>query len=229
MKNRNWVDLTYTINEQTRNFRNNLGCKFETIWDYHNCTSETKFKVQKISINAGFGTHIDSPMHIFKNGLCVSEMDLFPEVEGLILDFEDLCMSKKIFTITKNNLEEKLKIFGSEKIENKFIVFKTGWGKFWGTDQYHNDYSCPHIDAECAKFLEEEKIFGIGIDTFSPDDCKNEKGKYPVHEILLAKNICIIENIANLENLKDEIGLFSISPLKIETSEAPVRVFFKKI
>lgn len=104
----NWVDLTQIINEQTRNFRNLPGCKVETIWDYHMCTTETKFRVQKISMNAGLGTHIDAPMHCFARGASVAEIVTTPEVKGMILDFEELCIGKNIFSITKNNLLQKL-------------------------------------------------------------------------------------------------------------------------
>lgn len=220
-----WADLTHTINEQTRNFRNLPGCKFETIWDYHMCTSETKFRVHKISMNAGLGTHIDAPMHCFANGASVAEILPCPKVEGVILDFEKLCIGKNIFAITKKDLLGKVEKMHLENFQDRFIVFKTGWGRFWGTDKYHNDYKCPHITEDTAQFLADNNIKGIGIDTFSPDEATPE-GKYIAHEIFLSRGIWIIENVANLEGFSDTEGAFMISPLKIESSEAPVRLHF---
>lgn len=222
-----WVDLTHTINERTKNFRNLPGCKFETIWDYDMCTTATKFRVHKISLNAGLGTHIDSPSHCFANSASVAEIVPCPEVKGMILDFEELCIRKNIFAITKKDLLEKLEATQFKELKSKFVVFKTGWGRFWGTDRYHNDYKNPHITEDVAQFLADKKIIGIGIDTFSPDAATPE-GKYVVHEKFLPKGIWIVENVANLENFSDSEGTFMVSPLKIESSEAPLRLWFRK-
>ena len=177
-------------------------------------------------ISAGLGTHIDSPMHVIQGGNSVAEIIPQPEYKGIILDFEDYFLNKNNFTITKDVFQEKLKLLELNSLEKLFIVVKTGWGKFWGEKKYFNEYIFPHLESSLGEFFCDEKIAGIGIDTLSPEKI-TQSMKCPIHEALLSKNIWIVENIANLDYFSDTKGTFLVSPLRIVSSESPIRLFFK--
>lgn len=79
----------------------------------------------------------------------------------------------------------------------------------------------PSLSAEAAQLLIERGIAGIAIDTLSPD-CPGSGD--PVHRIMLSNNKYMIENIAHADQLPP-VGAYVIAlPLKIESTEAPIRV-----
>lgn len=118
------IDLTHKIDETTLNFRGNIGCQFKTIWDYEQCTSKTKFKVQSIDISCGLGTHIDSSAHCFQNKKTVNEIATEFIYETVIIDCRNYC--KESLDISFQNIKTYIEQ-NNLSIKNKFIILKTGW------------------------------------------------------------------------------------------------------
>lgn len=214
------IDLTYKIDENTLNFRGLPGCQFKNIWDYHQCSTPTKFKVQYLNISAGLGTHIDSPSHCFSNTKNVSEIATEFIYETLIFDFVQFCQNN--FEIELDQIKKIIEQ-NNFNLKNKFIIIKTGWGNKWGTKEYHNNYIFPYITKEVAEYFLKKEIAGIGIDTLSPDKI-TEEGYYGVHEVLLKNDIFIIENIANLDKINVINLKCIIAPLNIISTESPIRL-----
>lgn len=215
------IDLTHIINEKTLNFRGNPGCCFKTIWNYDQCTTLTKFKVQYLDMSAGLGTHIDSPAHCFPHTDTVENTATGIIYDTLIFDVTQYC--QKNFSINLEIITNSLFNDLNTSLQNKFIIIKTGWGKKWGSKEYFNNYLFPHITKETAQYFADHKIAGIGIDTLSPD-AVTEEGYYPAHEILLSKNIFIVENIANLHLINIHQCQCIVAPLKIVSTESPIRL-----
>lgn len=218
------IDLTHKIDETTLNFRGNIGCQFKTIWDYEQCTSKTKFKVQSIDISCGLGTHIDSPAHCFQNKKRVSEIAREFIYETVIIDCRNYC--KESLGISFQNIKIYIEQ-NNLSIKNKFIILKTGWSSKWGTKEYYNNYQVPHIadPKETAEYFLKENIVGVGIDTLSPDKISfDSDGYFPMHEMLLSQDVFIIENIGNLEKINQNECTCIIAPLNIITTESPIRL-----
>lgn len=214
------IDLTHLIDQNTLNFEGYLGCQFKVVCDYYQCSSITKFKVHYLTISAGLGTHIDSPAHCFENAKAVNEIATEFLYETCIFDFEEYC--RQSYAISLDCIMKKY-VIQDIVFKNKLIIFKTGWYKHWGTKKYHNNYVFPYITKEVAEYFLNKGIAGIGIDTLSPDNI-TEGGYYPVHEILLSQNIFIIENIAHLDKIKQFNCQCIIAPLKIVSTESPIRL-----
>jgi kynurenine formamidase len=71
--------------------------------------------------------------------------------------------------------------------------------------------------------VNKRKIKAVGIDTPSIDYGKSKT--FPTHQILFAKNIYALENVANLDQLPATGYIVYALPMKIERgSGAPVRI-----
>jgi kynurenine formamidase len=104
--------------------------------------------------------------------------------------------------------------------EADFVLFFTGWSRFWGSKAYYCNYPLP--DADAAGYLTRFNLKGAGTDTisFDPPDSRD----YAVHKILLSSGISLIENLTNLDALPGNGFLFCCFPLKIKDGDgSPVR------
>ncbi len=88
------------------------------------------------------------------------------------------------------------------------VVFRTGWGKYWpdrkqylGSDAKGDisNLHFPGLSREAAELLVERNVAGVGIDTASMD--YGPSTDFIVHQVLTARNIFGIENIASAERL----------------------------
>jgi len=114
--------------------------------------------------------------------------------------------------------------FKKEIEASEFVLFNTGWGDFWGTDKYYQNY--PVLDKDSATYLTTFLIKGIGIDTPSPDPVNSET--WDIHKILFTEDIIIIENLFFPEMEDVVTGEFYGFPLNIKEADgSPVRAVLK--
>ena len=205
------IDLTYTIKEEMTVFPGTEMPKLITTSNYE----KDGFRETSISIYSHVGTHMDPPAHIYPDR---TTLDEFPASQfigkGLVIDCRDLNEGEDI------TLDCILK-YGKKAEKVDFLLFNTGWDKYWGTDKYFGDYPCVNDDVlDCVL---NGNYKGIGFDTIGIDPVSDEK--LTRHKKLFKdKDIVNIENLKNLELCGEEIFKFSCCPLKIENSDgAPVR------
>jgi len=78
------------------------------------------------------------------------------------------------------------------------------------------------VSREAAEYLVDKAVAALGVDTLSPDP-PAALAKNPIHPLVLEKQVLIIENLSNLEQLPD-FCLFLALPLKIRGgSGSPIR------
>ena len=171
------------------------------------------FQEAKITMYSHTGTHIDAPAHMLSDGPYLNDLDIEHFIgNATILDFSNENM-KLIDVGSLKSYEEKIK-------NVEFIIIKTGWSKYWGHKKYFEDF--PSLSEESAQWLSKFNLKGIGIDAISIDDINSTT--FAVHKILLPKNIIIIENLTNLDSIKNEYFILSIMPLKNKNADgSPVR------
>lgn len=188
---------------------------------------EDRFELHNIHMDAGIGTHIDSPAHLQKNALTILN---FEQKHSYAWSY--IWRPKQPITSTSTITYKDLVIFEQEygPLEpGSWILFMTGWGnRFYDAPAYRNldqdgIMRFPTLCKEAAGFLIQRKIAGIGIDTLSPDIANNS---FPVHNALLSSGIYIIENVAYKE-MNHHTGYLLINPLTAsELTESPVRLLF---
>jgi len=185
----------------------------QPIFEKANTLEKDGFQEAKITMYSHTGTHIDAPAHMLSSGPYLDNLEVEHFIgNAIILDFSN----GKIKLIDVDNLkpyEEKIK-----KVE--FIIIKTGWSKYWGDKKYYVDF--PSLSEEAARWLSEFNLKGIGIDAISIDDMKSTT--FSVHKILMPKNIIIIENLTNLDEVNEEYFILSVLPMKNKDADgSPVR------
>ena len=189
--------------------------------DYDVCKTETKFRVGKVTMFSGIGTHMDAPAHCIKGGKTIDQIPL----ENLIKPCVVIDVSTKAHENYIIDLSD-IKHFEEENgvISNgTFVCFHTGWCQFWGEkDRYHNNYTFPTIHKDVAHLLLDRNISGIGIDTLSPD---NESQGFPVHRAFLSAEKYIVENVDRANRLPKTGAHIFVVPIKMSgCTESPVRL-----
>jgi kynurenine formamidase len=214
------IDLTHTLNSQIPSWDG--GCCFGTniIVDYKDCTPPNLFRVQKIETKAGCGTHIDAPAHCIEGGKTIESITLSKLITDCVV-IRPNCEVNESYMVMPEDIEEFEKQNGNIEA-GAFVIFHTGWDRYWNTEKFRNDLKFPSVHPDTAKILVERNISGLGIDTLSPDAIGND---FPVHRILLSVDKYIVENIANAESLPAKGAQIMIMPIKIEGgTEAPIRL-----
>ncbi|ASQ45534.1 cyclase family protein [Legionella clemsonensis] len=214
------VDLTHTLTASIPCWEGTCGFQHHNVHDYE-AGLDISFRVQRLDMDAGIGTHVDAPAHCIKGGKTIADLDLNKLLSPcIVIDVTGVANANYIVS-PKDILAFEAAY--SEITAGSFVIVRTGWDKYWGNPhKYRNNYNFPCIAAETAELLLQRKITGLGIDTLSPD--RPDTG-YPVHRMLLGAGKYIVENIANAKSLPAIGSYILVLPIKIKGgTEAPVRL-----
>ena len=176
--------------------------------------TDNGYKETEIHIRSHNGTHMDSPNHVFEDGISLDKIDVINFVgTAALID----CSSLEEGGIITYDFIEKNK----EAIDNsEFIVFRTDWSKYWNTDKYLGNY--PVISDDVVDFILTSNKKGIAFDTISVDPI--DASVLAKHHRILENNILIFENLTNLDLIDSDTFVFCALPLKFENSDgAPIR------
>ncbi len=215
------IDLTHTLHADIPSWSGGCGFHHEVQLDYDACKGEDKFRVMKIRMHAGVGTHMDAPSHGVAGGKCVHSFDV-----------NELCMPCVVIDVSQKMHERySLLVEDIEMFEKQHgqiaagvgVLVYTGWSQYWNDPiHYINKHIFPSILADAAQLLHDKGVMALGIDTISPD--RPEDG-FPVHRLFLGAGKFLIENAANLKEMP-AIGAYMMAlPLKVKDgTEAPLRL-----
>lgn len=215
-------DLTHTIKTGIPSWHRTIHQIIADELTFDECTTQTKFHAQRlIEVPCGIGTHIDSPAHCIKNGISVDQIPLTQlQTHYRLFDIVHL---RDDYAIDMNDITSYEKNYGNLE-KNEWLLINTGWHKRWlQSELYQNNYHFPHLTAAAAEYLATKELAGVGIDTLSVDTGFHD---FPAHQILLSKNILILENVNFASSVMPTSGTVIIAPLLIKgATEAPCRVF----
>ena len=146
------VDFTQLIEEDMPVFMGTEGPSLTEANTY----SEDGFKETKLSFFSHTGTHMDAPLHIFENGCALDEMPADQFVgAALIVDCSHLSCGQQIGL---KEIDAKRKLAD----EADFLLFYTGWSRYWGSKEHICGLPLKYIHADGAP------IRAIGM--FSKED-----------------------------------------------------------
>lgn len=221
LQNKKLIELSHLINPASPTWEGEAGFSAKTVFEYSHNPDETQFCVQKIFCNAGIGTHIDAPAHCIPGGRTIDQLSLDELLAPcFVIDGRDEAKAGakiSLRTVQKFEQEQNVSFHGS------IVFIHTGWSLQWSNPAaYRNNLHFPALSADAARYLIEQGIVALGIDTLGPD----RPGKrYLVHEIVLGANRYLIENVANLNQLAERGAWASVMPLRGEgLTEAPIRL-----
>lgn len=180
-----------------------------------------QFSVQKLSMHAGIGTHLDAPAHCMPLGATVDTLKL----ENLIAPCVVIDISARAeaeYRLSVEDIEDFEKKYGLIPLGSCILIY-TGGDRYWSQpERYRNDHVFPSVSKEAAELLLRRAVVGLGIDTLSPDKPTDD---FMVHAILLGAGKYLIENATNLNRLPATGSTLLALPLKTyNTTEAPIRL-----
>ncbi len=213
------IDLSHTIENGLITYK---GLPAPIICDYLSREESkkiygdgTEFQIGKIEMVANTGTYIDCPFHRFAEGTDFTQIGLerFTDLEAIVISVP--------YSETLEITEEYLKPY---EIENRAVLFYTGWDKHWNTEKYYENN--PHLTKSCAEYLKDSQVKLVGIDSLNVDSTVGQHR--PVHTTLLGAEILIVEHLCNLNSLPKDGFKFSAIPPKIKgVGSFPVRAMAK--
>jgi arylformamidase len=173
------------------------------------------YREMHLQIDGHTGTHMDAPAHMLLNG---RTLDVYPAAKftgrAVIVPVPD---GKSLIEIAD------LKPYETEIRKAGFVLFRTGWSNYWGTNQYLDNF--PVLSEVSANWLTTFQLKGVGIDSISVDTI--DSVTWPVHHVFFNNDLIIIENLKFPSDLKDGSGTFHCYPLLFENADgSPVRALF---
>ena len=211
MKKRKTWDLTYPIEEKMPVYPGDEPPHLKPACQF----GEAGFRETLLFLNSHTGTHMDAPAHVLPEGAGLEEL----KAErfwgrGILVDCRSLPPGSRIGMLCLAGDLERIR-------RAEYVLFYTGWERFWGQKEYFSGYPVP--DEAVIEFLLSTEIKGVGFDTPSPD--LPEAAALPNHRRFLGSGILLVENLRCLEKLLPfPEFLFFALPLKYTAADgAPVR------
>lgn len=201
------IDLSHTLNSSMSTYTKDE--KFEA-YDIASIEKDG-YNEKLLRLCTHAGTHIDAPSHMINKGKTIDEFN--------INDFIGIAIIIDVSHLKKIDIMDLIKY--KEKINNcDFVILKTGWDKYWGNGNYLKEF--PTLTEEAARWICSFNIRGIGTDTISIDAF--DSIDFEVHNTILSRGRVIIENLTNLNEIREEEFTLVATPLKIENGDAsPIR------
>jgi len=172
-----------------------------------------EFHIGRISLVANTGTYLDTPFHRYADGPDLARVELasLADLEGVVVHLAG-DGPRAIGSLA----------FAPFEVAGKAVLVHTGWDRHWGTDQYGSGH--PFLTREAAEWLVAHRAALVGIDALNIDDTGD--GARPVHSILLAAGIPVVEHLTGLEQLPAQGFRFHAAPPRIQgMGTFPVRAF----
>jgi kynurenine formamidase len=217
------VDLSQTLEEHAPHYPTHS--KF-----YHNLWSSywhgDRSLTYQVTMNEHSGTHVDAPAHFISDEKPAAHVtiDRVPVNQligrGVRIDCQNIPAGENVAEAALAGWEADHGIIAAADI----VLFNFGWSSRWALRPRHESYitDWPGIAMSAAEYLIRKQVAAIGVDTLSPDAPAALRSD-PIHPRLLEKQILIVENLCNLDQLPD-FFVFVALPLKIGAgSGSPVR------
>ena len=172
-----------------------------------------EFQIGRIDMVGNTGTYIDSPFHRYADGKDLSELPL-----EWVADLE--CLIVRVDPSRGAAIDEVP--LSAKEVGGRAVLFHTGWDRHWRTEAYFEGH--PHLTERAAEWLAKAGATLVGIDSMNIDSIAT--GKRPVHSVLLAREIPIVEHLCGLEAAPTRGGRFTAVPVKVKGfGTFPVRAF----
>jgi arylformamidase len=193
------VDLTMTVGPRTPVLQ------YDPKPEFKQCAFAEKdgWNSHTLYFHTHLGTHVDAPWHMLPDGKRISDYAIDRFVgEAVLVDVRG-----------QKELDADLKDVEAGDI----IVLWTGQTKFIGSPEYFN--ASPPVTMNLAKKIAEKKAGLVAIDAYSVDPPPST-----IHKYFLSRDILIVENLINLDQIKKNRFKVVILPLKLDNLDgAPCR------
>jgi len=173
----------------------------------------TEFQIGRIEMVSNTGTYLDTPFHRYPDGGDLAALDLarVAGVPGLVVDA----------TGTQEAGADVLDGHDDADLAGRAVLFRTGWDEHWGGDHY-GEPSHPYVGVTAAERLVAAGAAVVGIDSVNIDDTRT--GERPIHSLLLAAGIPIVEHLCHLDDVAGRVfAFYAVPPAVSGMGTFPVR------
>jgi kynurenine formamidase len=195
-------------------------------------TNDAGSNVERVAMTMHVGTHIDALGHFsiggrLYNGLNAADVvtdwglerlgiEHVPPMisRGVLLDVSALdggAFLKPGRVVTPDDLARAADAARVAVAAGDIVLIRTGWGRFFATDNARYLEGEPGIDVPAARWLTERDVVAIGSDNMAVEVLPNPDCgmALPVHQHVLAEaGVHLIENLAIEELARDQITSF---------------------
>jgi arylformamidase len=217
------VDLSQTLEEHMPRFPTHA-MYFHNLWSsYQHGGGSLHYQIVMHEHN---GTHVDAPAHYLTN----APPEAYVTIENVPLTQlmgrgvrVDCRQAKAGEYVSKSQVNDWEATHGPIETGD-IVLFDFGWAARWKPRPHDKEYveDWPGVSMEVAEYLLSKKVAAIGVDTLSPDTPEALRTR-PIHPVVLEKQMLLIENLCNLDQLP-AFFIFMAFPLKIhQGSGSPLR------
>jgi kynurenine formamidase len=169
-----------------------------------------EFQIGRIDMVSNTGTYLDTPFHRYPDGHDLAGLDpvRVAGVPGIVID------SGGDQAIGPERLD-------GLDVGGHAVLFRTGWDGHWGTERYSQP-DHPYLATATAEGLAEAGAAVVGIDSVNIDGTRT--GERPVHSVLLAAGVPIVEHLTGLDGIGERpFTFFAVPPAIRGMGTFPVR------
>jgi len=223
LRDRRVIDLSQTLEEHMPHFPTH-SMFFHNLWGSYEHGGRSLHYL--LVMHEHNGTHVDAPAHFLKNArpeahVTIERVPLTQLMgRGVRVDCRGMGAGEYV---SKSRLQEWEGAHGPLQAGD-IVLFDFGWAANWGLRPNNQRYvdNWPGVGMDAAEYLLSKPAAALGVDTLSPDPPEALRTR-PIHPVVLEKQVLIIENLCNLDQLPD-FFLFLAFPLKIrQGSGSPIR------
>lgn len=207
-----WVDISVPLHSDMVHWPDNPPVEIERVLSIEH---GDKANVSKLSMGSHTGTHMDAPIHFFRDGKGIDTMPLNAAIgRARVIEIHD----------PESIKPEELLPHQIQRGER--ILFKTSNStRCWQTNDFVKDFV--YISQEAARYLAAQQVQTVGVDYLSVGGFF--KDGVETHHALLGAGIWIIEGL-NLSNVQPGPVELICLPLKIVDGDgAPARVILRPV
>lgn len=205
------IDLTHLIDEEGSVYPGAEPPRLEAAFTLE----RDGFRETLLTLPSHTGTHMDAPAHLLPGGATLDQLPVDQFVgPALVVDCTNLRPGEPIGM-------DRLALYAPALGRAQFVLFYTGWDRFWGTKAYYGAFPVPA--PEVLTHLAGRNLKGVGIDAPSIDPM----GATPLsrHRIALEAGMVILENLTRLDEVRQSVCTLLALPLKVRKADgAPARV-----
>jgi kynurenine formamidase len=146
-----------------------------------------EFHIGRIDMVSNTGTYLDTPFHRYPDGHDLAGLDpaRVVGVPGIVVDAGE-------------DQEIPSARLDGRDLAGHAVLLRTGWDRHWGTDRY-GEPDHPYLGVAAAERLAEGGAAVVGIDSVNIDGTRT--GERPIHSVLLAAGVPIIEHLTGLDRI----------------------------
>lgn len=228
------VDLSHTFDEKTVYWPTESGFKL-IVGDAGVTAKGYYYSANRFAAAEHGGTHVDAPIHFFKDRNTVDQIPLKKLVgEAAVVDVTKACAEDRDYQIGVSDLR-RWEVEHNRQLVDVIVLLRTGFANRWNDRESYlgtsktgpeavADLHFPGLDPEAARWLVEHRaIKSVGIDTPSIDYGQSQR--FQSHVTLCKHNVPAFENVASMDKLPTAGATVIALPMKIgDGTGAPLRI-----